>query len=67
MADGNIDIKTFEAIEREVKNLSDNTKQMTESTGRELKEMRDLIDSSGKNADAVAQERIEDETLVGLG
>lgn len=59
MADGNIDIKTFEAIEREVKNLSDNTKQMTESTGRELKEMRDLIDSSGKNADAVAQERID--------
>lgn len=59
MADGNIDAKTFETIEREVRNLADNTKELTNKTGRELQEMRALIDESGKNADAVAKERID--------
>ncbi len=59
MADGNIDPKTFEAIEREVKNLSDNTKKLGDDTRGELKQMRDLIDEHGSKADAVAKERIE--------
>lgn len=59
MADGNIDVKTFEAIEREVKNLSDNTKKLDDHTRGELTQMRALIDEHGNKADAVAKERID--------
>lgn len=59
MADGNIDAKTFEAIEREVKSLAHNTKELTDKTGRDLTEMRALIDQHGTKADAVAKERID--------
>lgn len=58
MADGTqIDASTAQAIEAAIKKHGDNIQALSDSTKRELTEMRNLIDEGGK-ADAVREEKI---------
>lgn len=59
MADGNIDPKTIEAIEGQIKSFGDNINALTNDTKRSLTEMRGLLDSMPKAADIVTVERID--------
>lgn len=61
MADGNanIDEKTIQAIDTEVKRLVNDQKTFHDGAQRDLKAMRDLIEEHGGKMDAVAQERID--------
>ncbi len=60
MADGTqIDAKTVEAIETQIKGFGDNIKALGDDTKRSLTEMRGLIDGMPKAADIVTSERID--------
>ncbi len=59
MADGNIDTKTIQAIESEIRKHGENINALGDETKRELTEMRALIDGLPKAADIVTSERID--------
>lgn len=60
MADGSqIDTKTAEAIEKQIKGFGDNIKALGDDTQKSLTEMRGLIDGMPKAADIVTKERID--------
>jgi len=60
VADGSqIDAKTVEAIETQIKGFGDNIKALGDSTKRELTEMRALLDAKAGADDVVTKERVD--------
>lgn len=60
MADGTqIDTKTAEAIEKQIRGFGDNIRALGDDTKRELTEMRQIIDGMPKGDDVVTRERID--------
>lgn len=53
------DLNIAEDVRKEIAAFGNDLKAANDNTQRELKQMRDLIDETGKKADVVAQERID--------